>query len=287
MSELRERLRLLPTAELVGILEGLDVEQWRPEVFPLVESILRDRGLDVTGKAGCRREPTRSHDRAPRIHKTVNHWKIGLIRVLRGHREIEQMSTELRERLGLLPTAELVGILECLDVEQWRPEVFPVVEDILRDRGLDVKGIAGRGREPTPSEPPIPTLNHWESIALASLITLASSAVGIPIVACVGWYIGFSAFAHGPSLFAIPMALSVWWVAVLAILSGLRRISRLPYVSEAFAAAMVAGQAGVFAVPLVFPRSDTVFTRHDFMVSIAAGAVIAFAFVARAGRGQH
>ena len=157
------------------------------------------------------------------------------------------MSTELRERLGLLPTEELVGILEGLDVEQWRPEVFPLVEGILRERGLDVTGMAGRRRKP-PAETRTPwTLNLWERIALASLITLASSAVGFLMVAFVGLYTGGRAF---------PMAVGAWWVAVFAILSGLRRISRLDYVSDTFAAAMVAGQAGVFALPMAFPWSD-------------------------------
>ena len=72
-----------------------------------------------------------------------------------------------------------------------------------------------------------------------------------------------------------------------AILSGLRRASRLPYRSKPFAAAMVAGQFAVFAVPLVFPPAPAVFARHDFLLSMAAGLVIAFAFVARAGRGQR
>jgi hypothetical protein len=189
------------------------------------------------------------------------------------------VSAELRERLGLLPTAELVGILEGLDAEEWRPEVFPLVEGILRERGLDVAGMAGRRREPRPAETRIPwTLSFWGSIALASLITLASSTVGFLMMAFVGLYTGGRAF---------PLAVGAWWVAVFAILSGLKRISRLDYGSEAFAAAMVAGQAGVFALPMVFPLSDTVFTDYELLISMATGAVIAFALVARAGRGQR
>jgi hypothetical protein len=195
------------------------------------------------------------------------------------------VSTELSERLGLLSTGELVGILEGHDLEEWRPEVFPVIESILRDRGVDATGIAGRRRRPDP-EPRLPwTLNRWEIIALASLITLASSAVGIPIVALVGLYIGFSAFANGPqNHLAFPMALSAWWVALHAILSGLRRVSRLSYGSGAFAAAMVAGQAAAFVVPSVFPGAPTVFKGHAFLLAVVTGIAIAFAFVARAER---
>lgn len=198
------------------------------------------------------------------------------------------MSTELSERLGLLSTEELIGILECFDLEKWRPEVFPVVEGILRDRGLDVTGMAGRRREPD-SEPRIPwALNRWKSLALASMITLASAAVGIPIVGLVGLYIGFSAFANGPqNHLAFPMALSAWWVALLAILGRLRRVSQLPYRSKAFAAAMVGGQAAMFVLPEVLPGAPTVFKDHGFLLAIVMGALIAFAFLVRAGRAQR
>jgi hypothetical protein len=38
----------MPTAELVAILRGQDAMEWRPEVFPLVETILQERGVDTT-----------------------------------------------------------------------------------------------------------------------------------------------------------------------------------------------------------------------------------------------
>jgi hypothetical protein len=44
--ELRARLQAMSTPELVEILERRDAEQWRPEVFPLVEAILAERGVD-------------------------------------------------------------------------------------------------------------------------------------------------------------------------------------------------------------------------------------------------
>ena len=46
-SDLQARLRAKDTGELVEILRSRDETAWRPEVFPLVEEILRERGVDV------------------------------------------------------------------------------------------------------------------------------------------------------------------------------------------------------------------------------------------------
>ena len=43
--EIREQLNLLKDSELVSILRDRDYEQWRPEVFDIVASILRERGV--------------------------------------------------------------------------------------------------------------------------------------------------------------------------------------------------------------------------------------------------
>jgi hypothetical protein len=45
LDEMRERLNLLPDEELLEILQERDYEQWRPEVFDLVGSILHARGI--------------------------------------------------------------------------------------------------------------------------------------------------------------------------------------------------------------------------------------------------
>lgn len=44
--ELRRRLDGKTTEELVALLRDHDTEEWRPEVFPLAESILRSRGVE-------------------------------------------------------------------------------------------------------------------------------------------------------------------------------------------------------------------------------------------------
>lgn len=46
--DLRQRLEAMSTADLVAILRGRGEGEWRPEVFPLVESILGGRHVDVS-----------------------------------------------------------------------------------------------------------------------------------------------------------------------------------------------------------------------------------------------
>lgn len=45
------------------------------------------------------------------------------------------MSDELRVRLEARPTEDLQRILEDRNADEWRPEVFPIVEAFLRARG--------------------------------------------------------------------------------------------------------------------------------------------------------
>lgn len=48
MDDLRARLQELPTDELLAMLRDRDLEEWRPEAFPLAEAILAERHVDVT-----------------------------------------------------------------------------------------------------------------------------------------------------------------------------------------------------------------------------------------------
>jgi len=45
--DLRARLEQLPTGELLAVLRDRDLEEWRPEAFPLIEAILAARRVDV------------------------------------------------------------------------------------------------------------------------------------------------------------------------------------------------------------------------------------------------
>jgi hypothetical protein len=44
---MRARLEQLPTGELLAMLRDRDLEEWRPEAFPLVEAVLAERHVDV------------------------------------------------------------------------------------------------------------------------------------------------------------------------------------------------------------------------------------------------
>jgi hypothetical protein len=46
------------------------------------------------------------------------------------------MSDDLRNRLDAMSSDELLEILEHRDTDEWREEVFPLVEDLLRARGI-------------------------------------------------------------------------------------------------------------------------------------------------------
>jgi hypothetical protein len=53
----------------------------------------------------------------------------------------------LRGSLEQQPTEELISILRNHDEEQWRPEVFPIVESILAARGVSPEEVEAEGPE--------------------------------------------------------------------------------------------------------------------------------------------
>jgi hypothetical protein len=63
--------------------------------------------------------------------------------------------SELRDRFDLLPTHELVSMLRRRDSDEWRPEVFDVVREILAARGIfsvDEAGLVEPSIEPGAGE---------------------------------------------------------------------------------------------------------------------------------------
>ena len=62
------------------------------------------------------------------------------------------VTDELSERLNARPTAELLAILREQNTEEWRPEVFLLVEAILQARGIDAAAVKAAG--PRPKETP-------------------------------------------------------------------------------------------------------------------------------------
>jgi ribosomal protein S27AE len=73
------------------------------------------------------------------------------------------MTDELRGRLDAMATLELIEILRERDFEAWRPEVFPLVEEILAGRRVDVAAV-----QATPSPRP-DVLDHEALETVASL----------------------------------------------------------------------------------------------------------------------
>lgn len=70
-------------------------------------------------------------------------------------------SDELRDRLMAMSTRELVDILRERDAEEWRPEVFPLVEAILQDRGVDAAALQAGAAGPSE----VPRFEALESVA--------------------------------------------------------------------------------------------------------------------------
>jgi hypothetical protein len=66
-----------------------------------------------------------------------------------------------------MPTEELVRILREHDLEEWRPEVFPAIEVILEERGVDTRAV----RVATPERD-----DDAESGALETVATFGGAA---------------------------------------------------------------------------------------------------------------
>ncbi|MGH9748581.1 MAG: putative signal transducing protein [Candidatus Polarisedimenticolia bacterium] len=57
------------------------------------------------------------------------------------------MTDDMRAHLDTMPTEELVRILREHDLEEWRPEVFPAIEVILQERGVDTRAVQAAAPE--------------------------------------------------------------------------------------------------------------------------------------------
>jgi hypothetical protein len=85
------------------------------------------------------------------------------------------MNDELRARLERKSTEELVEIALRHDVNEWRPEVFAIVDEVLKSRGADVSGLGYFTRTPEPEEteaefPEVLALSDPGVLALAESI---------------------------------------------------------------------------------------------------------------------
>jgi hypothetical protein len=85
------------------------------------------------------------------------------------------MVDELRNRLEQRSTEDLVEIALRHDLTEWRREVFPIVEAILKKRGVDVSGVGHFTQVPEPEEtesdfPQVLALSDPGMLALAESI---------------------------------------------------------------------------------------------------------------------
>ncbi len=90
------------------------------------------------------------------------------------------MTNELRDRLDAMTTDELLQILEQRDVEEWREEVFPLIEEVLRARGIEPLEAARRPNSADSSPAVVFTSVATFSTALeANLCKMALAESGI------------------------------------------------------------------------------------------------------------
>jgi hypothetical protein len=91
------------------------------------------------------------------------------------------VADDLHQQLEARSTADLVEILRNQDAEEWRPEVFPLVEAILRDRGVDVAAVktAGPLERERAEYSPLETVASFYSSLEANLCRMALVSAGI------------------------------------------------------------------------------------------------------------
>ena len=91
------------------------------------------------------------------------------------------MTDELQDRLRGKPTAELVAILRAQDATEWRREVFPLVETILQERGVDTRAVKAAGPPPadTVEFAALESVASFRTQLSASLCRMALAQAGI------------------------------------------------------------------------------------------------------------
>jgi len=94
----------------------------------------------------------------------------------------------VREELQHRESEDLVDILLARNEDEWRPEVFPIVEELLRERGVRVEeALAARKRTAIPVEPAeaeapaanLEVLERFDSEVEAKLCQMSLAPTGI------------------------------------------------------------------------------------------------------------
>jgi len=123
------------------------------------------------------------------------------------------MGNDLRTRLERRSTEELVRIALRHDLGEWRPEVFPIVEEILKARQVDISHVGQLSQFPDPEE----TESSFPSVLAVSDPGVLALAESILDEAGIRFYVAnditpglFGAGQlGGPNQFAEPQVLRV------------------------------------------------------------------------------
>lgn len=88
----------------------------------------------------------------------------------------------IRRDMETRETEELVSILRKHDENEWRPEAFDVVGEVLRSRGVSPEHVAALGPEPVTEVEyqEHETIRKFFNIADAQACRLALESAGIP-----------------------------------------------------------------------------------------------------------
>ena len=89
------------------------------------------------------------------------------------------MTPDLRERLEAMSTPELLDVLTARDADEWRPEVFPAVEEILRSRGIDPPPPDSGAETTGPSHEGLVRVTSLMDAMAANLCRMALQEAGI------------------------------------------------------------------------------------------------------------
>lgn len=91
-------------------------------------------------------------------------------------------SETVRADMERRSTEELTSILRNRDPDEWRPEVFDVVADVLRQRGVSPEDVAAMGPEgwDVVEAEPMTTLQTFFGTAEAHLARAALEEAGVP-----------------------------------------------------------------------------------------------------------
>src|SRR5512145_2505376 len=116
-------------------------------------------------------------------------------------------SDVLRARLEERSDEELIEILRQHDAEEWQAAVFPLAEEILRDRGVDIAHVLAAVAEPEvrPIEESMVTIATFATVVESEACRSALLAAGFRVVGADTYTLQVNP-ALGPALGGVHLA---------------------------------------------------------------------------------